>query len=163
MPGALATGMFWMKLAYTATFGAIAILAVERLSRPSASLGARLVWLTVPGLVIAVAAAARLMSSPPDSARDLIMGHSWRLCPWCIALTATPVFAALIWALRGLAPTRLRLTGALAGLAAGGLGAAVYSLHCPEAAAPFVAVWYSLGMVIPMAVGALLGPRLLRW
>jgi hypothetical protein len=46
---------------------------------------------------------------------------------------------------------------------AGGAGAAVYALHCPELQAPFLAVWYVLGMAIPVAAGALLGPRLLRW
>jgi hypothetical protein len=29
--------------------------------------------------------------------------------------------------------------------------------------APFLAIWYLLGMLIPTALGALLGPRLLRW
>jgi hypothetical protein len=27
----------------------------------------------------------------------------------------------------------------------------------------FWAVWYVLGMLVPTAIGALLGPRLLRW
>ena len=48
-------------------------------------------------------------------------------------------------------------------LTAGGFGALVYCLHCPEVGAPFVALWYSLGIVLPSAVGALVGPRLLRW
>jgi hypothetical protein len=30
-------------------------------------------------------------------------------------------------------------------------------------AAPFIGFWYLLGMLIPAAAGALLGPRLLRW
>jgi hypothetical protein len=68
-----------------------------------------------------------------------------------------------MWAMRELAPTRLRLAGAGTGLLAGSLGALVYSLHCPESAAPFIAFWYLLGMLIPTALGALLGPRLLRW
>ncbi|WP_413771553.1 NrsF family protein [Stutzerimonas stutzeri] len=38
-----------------------------------------------------------------------------------------------------------------------------YSLHCPEMSVAFWAVWYVLGMLIPTAVGATLGPRLLRW
>lgn len=29
--------------------------------------------------------------------------------------------------------------------------------------APFIGFWYLLGMLIPTAVGALLGARLLRW
>jgi hypothetical protein len=33
----------------------------------------------------------------------------------------------------------------------------------PELQAPFLAVWYVLGMAVPVAVGALLGPRVLRW
>lgn len=30
-------------------------------------------------------------------------------------------------------------------------------------ATPFIATWYLLGMLIPTAIGAWLGPRLLRW
>ena len=43
------------------------------------------------------------------------------------------------------------------------MGAFAYTLHCPELAPAFVAVWYVLGMLIPAAAGALLAPRLLRW
>ena len=74
-----------------------------------------------------------------------------------------PLFASTLWALKGLAPTRLALAGASAGLLSGALGALVYSLHCPESAAPFLAVWYVLGIAIPTLAGALLGPRVLRW
>jgi hypothetical protein len=65
--------------------------------------------------------------------------------------------------LRGLAPTRPALAGAAAGALAGGVGGAVYALHCMELAAPFLAVWYVAGIVLPVVLGALLGPRLLRW
>ena len=81
----------------------------------------------------------------------------------------SPAFLAIVAAvvaLRGkarLAPTRLTLAGALAGLFAGGMGAFVYAFHCPETAAPFVALWYSAGILLTTALGALLGPRLLRW
>jgi len=93
----------------------------------------------------------------------LLLGGSARVCPLSIAVISSPLFAALMWTLRGLAPTRLRLTGAVAGAAAGALGALVYTLHCPELAAPFLAVWYVCGILIPMSIGASLGPRLLRW
>jgi hypothetical protein len=68
-----------------------------------------------------------------------------------------------MWALKGLAPTRLRLAGAAAGWLSGALAALVYCLHCPEIEAPFVGIWYLLGMSIPTLAGGLLGPRLLRW
>ena len=73
------------------------------------------------------------------------------------------VLAAVLWAIRGLAPTRPVMTGATAGRLAGGVGALVYTLHCPELEAPFLGVWYVIGMAIPTAIGAFLGPRLLRW
>jgi hypothetical protein len=162
MPQALSTSMFWMKLAYALALGGVAVWAVERLSRPGGSAG-RLRWAFSPVLLIAAAAGVRLMGAPAPLREPLLMGASAAVCPWRILLTAVPVFAGLVWALRGLAPTRLRLTGAAAGLAAGGIGAAVYALHCPEAAAPFVAVWYTLGVGLAALGGALLGPRLLRW
>ena len=65
--------------------------------------------------------------------------------------------------MKGLAPTRLALAGAAAGLLAGAIGALVYALHCPEMEAPFLGVWYVAGMLIPAAAGALLGPIVLRW
>jgi len=80
-----------------------------------------------------------------------------------IALLSIPTFACVFWAIRGLAPTRLRLAGAAGGLLAGSIATLVYSLHCPEMSVAFWAVWYVLGMLIPTAVGAVLGPRLLRW
>jgi hypothetical protein len=80
-----------------------------------------------------------------------------------IALVSVPVWLSYLAVIRGLAPTRLRWAGAGGGFAAGAAGALVYSLHCPELAAPFVGVWYLLGMAILMAVGAALGPTLLRW
>ena len=59
--------------------------------------------------------------------------------------------------------TDLRFTGAVLGLFAGAMAALVYTLHCPELSPAFLVVWYSLGMLIPAAVGAALGERLLRW
>jgi len=92
-----------------------------------------------------------------------VRGVSWTECSVNIAALALPVFVAIAWWMKGLAPTRLRLAGAAAGLAAGAVGALVYTLHCPELAAPFLGIWYVLGMFLPAAAGALLGPFLLRW
>jgi hypothetical protein len=70
---------------------------------------------------------------------------------------------ASLWALRGLAPTRPRAAGLAAGLLAGAIGAFAYALACHEVSVAFVALWYSLGIALSGALGALLGPRLLRW
>ena len=55
------------------------------------------------------------------------------------------------------------MAGAAAGLLAGATGALAYALHCQEMEAPFLAIWYLLGMLIPAALGALAGRWLLRW
>jgi hypothetical protein len=108
-------------------------------------------------------AALTLLAAPPPARAYLIFGQTARVCPFLIAMIATPLFVALVWALRGLAPTRLRLTGAAAGFAAGSIGALAYSLHCPELAAPFIGTWYLLGITISATLGAWAGPQLLRW
>ena len=85
---------------------------------------------------------------------------------WClgfIPIFSLPVLAALFVALRRGAPIRARLTGLMAGLAAGGFGATVYAAHCTDDSPLFVATWYTIGIAVTAALGAALGPRLLRW
>jgi hypothetical protein len=160
---ASASPMFWMKLAYPAAITALAFWCVERLARPAGEARRRAPWLAAPFCVMALLALSRLATAPADRWRALIMGDSAMTCPWRVLAAATPVFIALFWVLRGLAPTRLRLAGAAAGLSAGGVGATAYALYCTEPGAPFVAIWYTLGILAPCGIGALAGPRLLRW
>ena len=79
-----------------------------------------------------------LVNAAPAQRADLILGNTWKACPFNIAFISLPLFAATLWALKGLAPTRLALAGASAGLLAGALSSLVYALHCPESAAPFL-------------------------
>jgi hypothetical protein len=155
--------MFWVKLGFVAWLAWASLAATLRLSRP----GTRLTWvpvaLVVPVLAIWGLAGVVLADSPAAARPELIFGQTWKACPWLIAMLSLPLFLALFWAMRGLAPTRLPLAGAAAGLLAGSLGALVYCLHCPELEAPFIGTWYLLGVLIPCIVGALLGRRLLRW
>ena len=92
-----------------------------------------------------------------------LMGSDTWMCIGCIPLFAILPFAALLLALRRAAPTDLRRAGALAGLLAGGVGAAAYALHCPDDSFLFVTVWYGATLAFCMAIGAIVGPRLLRW
>lgn len=155
--------MFWMKLLFAGSLALAALVAAERLGRPGMRLGAIWAALAAPLLLVWLAAAASLLQAAPAERAALLLGNTWRSCPFNIALISLPLFAATFWAMKGLAPTRLALAGAGAGLLAGALGALVYALHCPESAAPFLAVWYVLGIAMPTLAGALLGPRLLRW
>src|ERR1700722_11909331 len=58
------------------------------------------------------------------------------------------------------APTNLRRTGAVAGLVAGALGAAVFAVHHPGGTIPFIALWYGGSILLCTLFGAIIGPRL---
>lgn len=160
---ALSDRMLWAKLAFPGTVAGISLLWVLRLSRPGMPAGRLPVGLAFPALGMGLLAAWSLGKADPADRAALVLGSTWQVCTLNIALVAVPVFVGGFWALKGLAPTRLALTGAVAGLMAGAAGAVVYALHCPEMDAPFLLVWNGLGMLLPAAAGAALGPRLLKW
>jgi hypothetical protein len=161
---AVSLPMFWMKLALPLSIFIAMYHAATRLARPGVSLG-REPGATLGAMLAAVwlLAIAALLNAGPDDRNNLIFGNTWLFCLSSIPLLSIPVFVAAIWAMKGLAPTRLSLAGGVVGLLAGAMSAAVYALHCPETGAPFLAIWYVLGMSIPAIAGAIIGPRLLRW
>jgi len=161
--GALALSSFWIKLGFVVSLAAGSLVTTLRLSRPGASCDHMTVVLALPIVLIWALALVALAQVGADQRIDLVMGKTWAACPELIAMLSLPIFVATLWAMRGLAPTRLGLAGGSAGLFAGAAGACVYTLHCPEMDAPFIAVWYLLGILIPTAVGALIGRFVLRW
>lgn len=154
---------FWLKVVFSVALAGAGWLATRRLSAPGARINALPLLVATPVILIWLVAGASLAQAAPETRADLYWGSTWRYCPLLITLMSLPVFAATLTIMRQLAPTRLRLAGAAAGLASGGAAAAVYCLHCPELSAAFVGVWYLLGMLVPTAAGALLGPRVLAW
>jgi hypothetical protein len=160
---AMAGMMFWMKLGYTASIALVALAAAVVLMRPEAK-APRWLWLAlVPVVLIAVKSASEMITAPDDKRMAMWLGQSWAICPAIVLALSLPIMATLMFAARSLAPTQLRLTGAVIGLASGAAAATIYCLHCPEATATFVLSWYTLGIVLAAGVGALLGPKLLRW
>jgi hypothetical protein len=154
---------FWMKWIYTASLAVGAVAASLRLARPDTP---RLRWLWLLGIPVALVAAIGIVEMARVPSSDwfaMWLGRSWRVCPWIVLLLSMPIFIGLLWSYRRLAPTRLRAAGAAAGLAAGAFAATLYCLHCPEVSAIFVLTWYTLGIGLAAAFGALVGPRLLRW
>ncbi|MGN6482256.1 NrsF family protein [Luteibacter sp.] len=156
--------MFWVRMAFPIAIGVAALVVTVRLSRPGVRVGAG-GWASVAlPVIVAWALAAIVLAGAPEGQRGaLMLGHTWKVCSTLIALLSLPSIVAVFWAVRGMAPVRLRLAGAAAGLLAGAMAATSYCLHCPEMAPPFWALWYLLGMVVAGALGALAGPRWLRW
>lgn len=154
---------FWMKAAYTGLLTAAAVLSVRRLSVPGARVGAAPLAAVIVVLAMLALGAGQILSAAPAARLALWLGHTWKVCSPLILLLAVPIYACLIAAIRGLAPTRPALTGAAAGFLAGALAATLYGLHCPEQGAAFVASWYTLGIAAATALGGITGGRLLRW
>jgi hypothetical protein len=154
---------FWVKWTYTISLAIAAVVAVLRLARPDAGTLRWLWLLAVPVGALAAISGVEMASVPARDWLAMWLGHSWRVCPWLVLTLSMPIFIGLLWSFRRLAPTRLRAAGAAAGLAAGACAATLYCLHCPEVSALFVLTWYTLGIALAAAFGALVGPRFLRW
>ena len=154
---------FWVRCAYAVTLGLGAILTTASLARPE-SKRPRGLWLVgVPVLLLMGIGIAEMAYASPHEWQALWLGRAWRACPWLILLLSVPIFAGLLWSFHQFAPARPRAAGAAAGLAAGAWSAALYCLHCPEVSAVYVLTWFSLGIGLAAAIGAMLGRPLLRW
>jgi hypothetical protein len=166
--GAIPAPMFaspipWTKIVYAGALALPTSWLTARLARPAAAVDwPRGLTLAVFGTMAALGAAS-LWAEPAGLRLPALLGQSWKSCPFSVLALSLPALAAALWALRDLAPTRPRAAGAAAGLLAGSIGAIGYALHCPEAAIAFVAAWYTAGIALTGALGAALGPRVLRW
>ncbi|MEX3980914.1 DUF1109 domain-containing protein [Paraburkholderia sp. EG287A] len=163
MPELILTTMFWVRLAFPLAIIAAAVALAERLGRPGARLRLAGLAAALPVASMLLAAGSVLLATPPGYRLELMLGTTWRTATANVVLLSLPSLAAILRAMKQLAPTRLALAGAGAGLLAGAQGLLVYSLYCSEMAVPFWGVWYVLAIVITTVVGSAVAPRCLRW
>ena len=160
---AMAEPIFWARIAFPLCLMIGALSMVGRLARPGIASGPGKILIIAAVFSVWVASIYVLLVSPPDDRVAIMLGETWKVCVLNITLLSVPGFVAVFWALKGLAPTNLRLSGACGGLLAGSMATIAYSFRCPEMQIPFWGVWYLLGMLVPTVLGALLGRRWLRW
>jgi hypothetical protein len=160
---ASATAPFWVKWVFTLSLAGASIAVVRRLGHPDGRIGWTGVLLATPFAILAMMAVGELMLAPASLRQGLVLGQTAARCAVSILTLSAPVFAACVWAFRRLAPTRLGLAGAAAGVLAGAVAAAVYAFSCPETSAAFMFTWYTAGIVAAGGLGALLGRALLKW
>jgi hypothetical protein len=153
----------WVKLVYGGALAAAAGWLAAKLARPVARQGAARAALVTVVVAMALLGAAAWSLQPAPERGAYLMGHSWATCPWAVFALSLPTLAAALAAVRSLAPTRPVAAGAACGLFAGAVGAMGYAFACTEVSVAFIALWYSLGIAMSAGLGALLGPRVLRW
>jgi hypothetical protein len=144
--GTLAAGAFWATL---------------KLSYPEGRLG--LWWLLLPLGILLLGLGLEMSETPRSSWSTRLWGNSPGACFLCVTALSLPILAATLVALRDGAPSHPRLCGAMAGLLAGGIAAALYTLHCPEDSLLFVASWHVPAVLTVTLFGALAAGRWLRW
>jgi hypothetical protein len=149
---------FAMKLGFALSLALASGAALFASARPGARLRGRLAVIAVLFLAVIVLAGMEIFAGRPAWP-----GATWARCFASIALLSPLTFAGAMLALRRLAPTRLRLSGALAGLLAASVAASAYTLWCPETGAVFLLSWYAAPIALAGIAGAIIGPRMLRW
>ncbi|GAB4259805.1 MAG: hypothetical protein Kow0013_02850 [Pararhodobacter sp.] len=148
VPAVLALAALWLGLALGRPGVAVRAPWVPLLAVLS-GLGGALIY----GLTTTSSAEVAALIDTPDYTNCLIS----------IPVLAALPLAVTLWAMRAGAPAHPALSGALAGTVAAGIGAAVYSLHCPNDALMYFFSAYGTSMLTVVAAGALIGARLLRW
>ncbi len=154
---------FWLKATYTGALGVVGFWLLDRLGRPGSAIRAPLLAL---GVVLAAGAGFAVwefFSMEEAERMPAVMGESARACAPLILILSLIAAPFVFGAARGFAPMRPGAAGAAAGLLTAALAATLYGMHCPEQTAGFVMVWYSLGIGLAAAAGAVIGRVLFRW
>jgi hypothetical protein len=154
---------FLFKFAVTLALAATAVMAAIQLAQPGVNARPWLIALSAAPLLLLAGVLVELATIDPATRAERLVGQNWAYCLAYIPLLSLPILVAALLSMRHGAPTRPALAGAVAGLLAGGLGAALYAAHCVDDSPLFVAAWYSLGIALVTAAGAFAGSRILRW
>lgn len=160
---ALQTARVLFKIALTLSLAMTASSLVFNVGKPGVVLRPYLTALLVPLTLLAVGIASELFVLPSSLWGENIAGQYANYCLVFIPLLSAAPFLLLFLALKGGAPENPGFAGAAAGLAAGGLGAAIYAWHCPDDSPLFVACWYVVAITFVTTCGYLAGRRWLTW
>ncbi len=154
-----------VKLLFALSVIGTSALLLNRSMRPGLEDATNWTLVLFPFLA-ALAVALAVLLGQPQAWKELIVGAttiSSMRCLLLIMFFAAIPLASVIYAIRQGAPTRLKLSGGIAGIVAGGIGAAAYAFNCSSDTIPFIAIWYGTAIVICAVIGSQIGPRVLRW
>jgi hypothetical protein len=154
---------FDLKFVVTMALATSAIVIGLHLSRPEASLHGWAWLLLIPAGLLVGGIASEMMLPQRLPMMTRLVGSNSRVCLAAIPLMSLPLLAAALIGLRHGAPTRPAVAGAVAGLLSAGLAATLYAAHCTDDSPLFVATWYTISTALVTAIGALAGPRVLRF
>ena len=152
-----------MKLVITASLAILGLRTAVKLAKSNQeSAATRYVLLLVPAILAAMIVVDLLQTGASGWYSRLIGASGWR-CVVTIPLLSILPLGGILFAFRDAAVTRHALTGAVAGIAAAGIGASFYALNCGEDSPLFLAFWYGIATAIVAAAGAIACRMTMRW
>ena len=163
MASAMHTMRFPAKFTYTVALAVTAFVFIRALSVPGAATRRLALAMWVAPILVAVAVILELLAVPSADWGRRLIGTNMYICMTFIPLIGLGPLAVFLMALRHGAPPRPVLSGAVAGLLAGGVAATFYAAHCFDDSPLFVATWYTIAIAFLTALGALGGRLFVRW
>jgi hypothetical protein len=163
MASVFETARVLFKVVVTLVLAVLAARLAIRIGRPGAETRFPAQLLSVPLVMTAAAVVIELFALPSDAWRASLVGQNALFCLFFVPVLSLAPFAGLFWALKKGAPENPTAAGAVAGLAASAIAAAIYAWHCPDDSPLFLATWYTVAIAGMTFAGALLGRRWLQW
>ncbi|OOG67482.1 hypothetical protein B0E45_22770 [Sinorhizobium sp. A49] len=160
---AIETARVLFKVGFTLVLAIAACRLVFLVGQPGRSLKARGFQLAVPLVLLAIAVLSELSVLPSEAWTTSMLGKNAGFCLFFIPVLSLAPLAGFLFVLKNGAPENPGLAGASAGLAAGAIAASLYAFHCPDDSPLFLAVWYSIAVLVITTVGYVIGRRWLRW
>ena len=160
---ALQSWRYLFKVLVSASIAAFGLMLLFRMSRPQHGLATDGKWLLLALAPLALSLILEALMLPMDRWSASAMGFNPEYCLTLVPLIGLVPLGAALLTLRHGAPQSPTAAGAIAGFAAGGIGAFIYALHCDNDSPFYVAIWYMGAIGIVTLAGALAGRFYLRW
>lgn len=162
-PQQLMQPVFMLKIVFLVSLLLASLSIVRDLSSPGRKVSLQLKLALVPFLILAVLSYDEVTARHPGGLQHELLHQSVVACLLHVSLLAIPAFVILVFTVKAFAPVDLSRAGLHIGVLSGCIGALGYAFHCHDEFITLVAVSYTLVIVQMGLIGALLGPRLLRW
>jgi hypothetical protein len=153
----------WWRLASLGLISVVSGVLAIRSFDPTYSPKGAIRWLA---LIVAICLAFGALMSGVSGLADIVRRLDWTSgvqCAYEIVLLSIPPLIGLAMLGRRGAPTDMRRTPLLIGLAAAAWGAFVFVFACPFDDPLYIVVWYGVGCGIVTLVGRIVMPRFTRW
>lgn len=154
--------MFLIRTGILLVLGGATAQAVTSMASPSVGKSSN-GWQIALAAAVVFPLSALIVATTGDIGPAISEMQSGITCMMVSTIGGLATAVPMVVALRRGAPTSPTRAGWLTGIAAGGLGAFAYNLHCPFNEVVYIGLWYTLAVGGCAVIGRLVVPRFIRW